>query len=235
MRTRICTVLARRGSRGVPGKNKRLVAGKPLAVWTIDLALNCRLFEAVVVSSDDADILALGRSSGAQLVVQRPDDLASDTAGKIPSIRHAADAGERFLGRSAETIVDLDVTSPLRSIDDVAGAVHFQERKNVSSVITGSRARRSPYFNLVELAADGHVVLSKPPSVEILRRQDVPKCFDMNASIYVWRRDAFFNEPKVFYDDTLLYEMPEERSIDIDSELDFEIVDHLMRKRMGQP
>jgi len=83
----------------------------------------------------------------------------------------------------------------------------------------------------VELDERGVVHLSKEPPREIVRRQDAPRCYDMNASVYVWRRDVFLGNPTVFYDDTLLFEMPEERSIDIDSELDFEIVRQLLTKR----
>jgi NAD(P)-dependent dehydrogenase (short-subunit alcohol dehydrogenase family) len=91
-------------------------------------------------------------------------------------------------------------------------------------------ARRSPYFNLVEVDKRGNVQLSKVLPDAIVRRQDSPKCYDMNASIYVWNREALFNNNSVFNADTLLYEMPEERSFDIDSELDFEFVSYLMGK-----
>lgn len=89
-------------------------------------------------------------------------------------------------------------------------------------------SRRSPYFNLVELNADGVAELSKPLKYPIARRQDAPKCYYMNASIYVWRRQVLFASDTIFNGDTKLYVMPEERSIDIDSELDFKFVEFLM-------
>ena len=95
-------------------------------------------------------------------------------------------------------------------------------------------ARRSPYFNLVERDDKGFVGLAKTPRNPIVRRQDAPACFDMNASIYVWRRDAFMRQPRLFYPDTMLFEMPEERSIDVDSALDFKIVELLMREGQRQ-
>ena len=127
--------------------------------------------------------------------------------------------------------VDLAVTSPLRLPEDIIGAVSLLERCDVSSVITGTIARCSPYFSLVELDERGVVRLSKKLAQPVVRRQDSPHCYDMNGSIYVWSRNAFFSNPAVFYDDTLLFEMPAERSIDIDSELDFEIVEMLLAKR----
>lgn len=122
--------------------------------------------------------------------------------------------------------------SPLRLPEDVAGAVRLLEQRCVSSVITGTPARRSPYFNVVELDENGVAHLSKPLSREIVRRQDAPRCYDLNASIYVWQRDVFCRNPAVLYDDTLLFEMPAERSIDVDSELDLEIVRLLLTKRL---
>jgi N-acylneuraminate cytidylyltransferase/CMP-N,N'-diacetyllegionaminic acid synthase len=229
--TRLCTICARGGSKGVPGKNLREVAGKPLMAYTIEAARQSGMFEAIAVSSDSEEILALAHRLGADVLVRRPDELASDSAAKVPAIRHCFEAAERELNKQFPVFADLDVTSPLRLPQDIVGAVRLLEDRGVSSVITGSPARRSPYFNLVELDKNGVVHVAKQPPGEIVRRQDAPRTYDMNASIYVWKRDAFLRGPDVFYGDTLLFEMPEERSIDIDSELDFEIVQMLLTKR----
>lgn len=228
---RLCTVCARGGSKGVPGKNIRPINGKPLIAWTIEAALASGLFEAVAVSSDDDAILAAGLAAGADIVIKRPAELATDESGKIPAIAHAVRHVEAERGVAFDTLVDLDATSPLRSVDDITGAVALLESRNVSNVITAAPARRSPYFNQVEEAGDGVVRLSKGLSGAVVRRQDAPRVFDMNASIYVWNRDRFHANPAVFNHDTLLYEMPEERSHDIDTDLDFQIVEMLMRKR----
>jgi len=229
--TRLCTICARGGSKGVPGKNLREVAGKPLMAYTIEAARQSDMFEAIAVSSDSEEILALAHRLGADVLVRRPDELASDSAAKVPAIRHCFEAAERELNKQFPVFADLDVTSPLRLPQDIVGAVRLLEDRGVSSVITGAPARRSPYFNLVELDKNGVVHVAKQPPGEIVRRQDAPRTYDMNASIYVWKRDAFLRGPDVFYGDTLLFEMPEERSIDIDSELDFEIVQMLLTKR----
>lgn len=229
---RICTICARGGSKGVKNKNIRELAGKPLLCYTIDQARASMLFDLIAVSSDSAAILDVARNLGADLLVDRPPELASDTAAKIPAIRHCVEVAERFFGKRFDTIVDMDVTSPLRSVEDIKGAVDLLERSNVSNVITAAPARRSPYFNLVETDITGVVRLSKPLEKSIVRRQDSPQCFDMNASIYVWKRSALFDYPTVFNADTRLFVMPEERSIDIDAGLDFEIVELMMRKRV---
>lgn len=230
--SRICTICARGGSKGIKNKNIRDLAGKPLLVHTVDQAKMSGLFDMIAVSSDSEAILETARICKVDLLVQRPAELATDTAAKIPVIRHCLEAAELFHGKEFDVIVDLDVTSPLRLIEDIRGAVDLLESKGVSNVITGAPARRSPYFNLVELDENGVVRLSKPIDRSIVRRQDSPKCFDMNASIYVWKRLVLLNYPTVFNADTLLFVMPEERSIDIDTSLDFEIVEAIMRRRV---
>lgn len=231
VKRRLCTICARGGSKGVLNKNVREIAGLPLIAHTIRQARDSGLFELIVVSSDSKEILEIARTHGAALAVERPSDLATDTAAKIPVIRHAAQAAEKHAGHEFDTYVDMDCTSPLRSIDDIRGAVELFESRGVRNVITGSPARRSPYFNLVEIGEDGVAHLAKTSSKPIARRQDAPKCFDMNASIYIWNREALMGEAKLFLSDTLLFEMPEDRSIDIDSELDFKIVDLLLKER----
>ncbi|AWI77214.1 flagellar modification protein B [Parazoarcus communis] len=225
---RLCTICARGGSKGVKGKNLKVLLGKPLIAHSIDQARASGLFDLIAVSSDSDEILAVAQDCGADLLVKRPDELATDQAAKLPVIRHCVAEVERLTGDSFETLVDLDATSPLRTPEDIRDAVELLERSGAGNVITAMPARRSPYFNLVELDQDGIVHLSKSPRNAIVRRQDAPKCYDMNASIYVWRRAALFGNESLFNPDTRLHVMPEERSIDIDSELDFRFVEFLM-------
>jgi CMP-N,N'-diacetyllegionaminic acid synthase len=229
--TMLCTICARGGSKGIVGKNSRDLLGRPLLAWTIEQARQTGLFDAVAFSSDSDILLATALKAGADLAIKRPDIMASDTAPKLPAIRHCLEQAIARTGQTPEIFVDLDVTSPLRLPSDIAGAVRLLQESGARNVITGAPARRSPYFNLVEARADGTVGLSKTMDPPIMRRQDAPRCFDMNASIYVWRVAAFLEEPAVFYPDTRLFEMPEERSVDIDSEIDFALVDLMLRKR----
>ena len=230
----LCTALARGGSKGVPGKNLREIAGKPLIAHTLDQARASGLFEAIAVSSDSREILAAAERFGADVLVKRPDELATDGAPKGPATRHCVEEAEKRTGRRFDCVVDLDCTSPLRLSEDIVGAVELWRTSGGANVITGAPARRSPYFNLVERGPDGIARLSKSPDRPIHRRQDAPECFDMNASIYVWSRDAFMKNPDALQDDTRIFVMPEERSIDIDSELDLEFVSYLMRKRRDE-
>jgi len=231
-RVRICTITVRGGSKGVPGKNWREFAGMPLFAHSVRQALDSQLFDRVAVTSDAAPVLDTAAEFGATDVVVRPPELATDTAGKVPSIAHAVVEVEKTIGQEFDTVVDLDATSPLRDLADIAGALELFDATGADSVITGSPSHRSPYFNLVEVDPQtGTVAVSKPPPPGLLRRQDVPPTFDMNASIYVWKRDILVSDPRVFYASTRLFEMPPERSHDIDSELDFELVSWLWHRK----
>lgn len=229
----ICTMCARGGSKGVVGKNNRLLLGRPLLAWSIEQARQSGLFTTIAFSSDSDALLDEALRSGADIAVKRPDEMATDTAPKLPAIRHCLEQAMLHTGHKPDIFVDLDVTSPLRLASDIVGAVALLRDSGASSVITGAPARRSPYFNLVEERKDGTIGLSKIADPPIVRRQDSPRCFDMNASIYVWDVASFLADPRVFYPDTRLFEMPEERSVDIDSEIDFTLVELLFRKQQG--
>lgn len=228
----LCTICARGGSKGVIGKNARDLLGKPMLAWSIAQARETGLFDAIAFSSDSDTLLDAALKAGADIAVKRPDEMATDTAPKLPAIRHCLEQAIARTGKTPEIFVDLDVTSPLRLASDITGAVALLRESGSRNVITGAPARRSPYFNLVEQRTDGSVGLSKSAHPPITRRQDAPRCFDMNASIYVWRVAPFLEQPAVFYSDTRLFEMPEERSIDIDSDLDFVLVELLLRQRL---
>ncbi|UWU82576.1 acylneuraminate cytidylyltransferase family protein [Bradyrhizobium yuanmingense] len=228
----VCTICARGGSKGVVGKNARDLLGRPVLAWSIEQARETGLFDAIAFSSDSDALLDAAVKVGADIAVKRPDEMATDTAPKLPAIRHCLEQAIAQMGRTPEIFVDLDVTSPLRLASDITGAVALLRESGARNVITGAPARRSPYFNLVEQRTDGSVGLSKSANPPITRRQDAPRCFDMNASIYVWRVAPFLEHPAVFYPDTRLFEMPEERSIDIDSDLDFALVELLLRQRV---
>jgi CMP-N,N'-diacetyllegionaminic acid synthase len=229
---RLCTICARAGSKGVLNKNIRDLGGKPLIAHSIEQAQRSGLFDYIAVSSDSEAILGVAKDMGCDFIINRPLQLASDTAAKFPVIQHCALAVEDLAGTTFNTYVDLDATSPLRLVEDIINSVHLLETENCGNVITASPSRRSPYFNLVELDSDDVVQLSKSPVNAVNRRQDSPQCYDMNASIYVWDREHLMEKDSLFNEKTALYVMPESRSQDIDSELDFLIVEMLLKNRI---
>jgi len=227
----LCTICARGGSKGVKNKNIKLLGGKPLIAYTIEQAKQSGLFEHIVISTDSDLIATTAQGYGAEVFFKRSPEMASDTAGKLDVIRDAFIRSEEQYQCTFDTLIDLDATAPLRSVQDIIDSYGQFLRDDNDNLITAMPSRRSPYFNLVEVDASGKVALSKKLSEGVVRRQDAPKSYDMNASIYIWKRDVILNENTLFLEKTGLYVMPEERSIDIDTELDFEFVEFLMRKQ----
>ena len=133
-----------------------------------------------------------------------------------------------------DIIVDLDPTSPLRNIKDIEDAYHMLLNKNADNIITASPARKSPYFNMVFLDSNNNAKLPMAVENKIVRRQDAPKLYDMNASIYCWWRKNLFSSDSIWHENTKLLVMPEERSVDIDNEIDFAFVEFLMQRKLSK-
>jgi CMP-N,N'-diacetyllegionaminic acid synthase len=226
MRT-IATICARGGSQGVPGKNIRPLCGKPLIAHTIEQALECRRLDAVYVSTDSEAIAEAAKAAGATVPFLRPAQLATASAPKIPVIAHLVEHVEKA-GERVDRIVDLDPTSPLRDLADIDACIALLD-DDTDVVITAYESDKNPYFNMVEQRADGTVGLAKPPPSEIAGRQSAPRVYSMNASIYVWHRHTL--SKGLWNGRTRLHVMPRERSIDIDSEIDFRLVELLMQQK----
>lgn len=223
----IATICARGGSIGVPRKNVRILNGKPLILHTIDQAMACSQIDQVYVSSDDDEIMAIAKSAGAEVLFKRPVELATSKSGKLPVIQHLV---EHVLssGVAVKRIVDLDPTSPLREVSDISNAIKLLT-DDVDTVITGYPSDKNPYFNMVEYKSDHNVGLVKHLDTPVLSRQTAPTVYAMNASIYVWHAHSL--NSGLWDGRTALYQMPHIRSVDIDSELDFKLVEMLMKEK----
>ena len=229
----LCTICARSGSVGFPNKNIKELNGKPLLAHSINQAIETNLFQAIVVSSDSEEILDTARKFGADAGFKRPKKLATASAPKIPVIRHVLGLSEKKYNIKFDVIIDLDVTSPLRSVKDIKRSFNFFIKEDYDNLITGCSSRRNPYFNMVEVK-EKTVFLSKIIKNKPSTRQSAPKVFDMNASIYIWKRNVLIKSDDLFTNNTGFYEMPEERSHDIDSFLDWQIVEMIMKKNLNK-
>lgn len=230
----LITICARGGSKGVKNKNIRMLLGKPLITYSIETAQKWGIAERIVVSTDSKEIAEIALSFGAEVPFLRPDELASDTSPKLSAIRHALIHSEKYFNERFDVVVDLDATAPLRSIKDLdKGFALFQkyQPKTLFSVVP---ARRNPYFNMVEELEDGKAILCKNLPDSVVRRQDAPKVYNMNASIYFYRRDYVLDIENVnaMSDDTRILVMDEETGFDIDSELDFKLIEFLAREKL---
>ena len=226
----LCTICARKGSKGVPNKNVKEIVGKPLIAFSIQQALESNLFDKIVVSTDSDEIRKIAKKYGAESWFSRPAELSKDDSPKIPVIQHALEESEKKFNCKFDHIIDLDITAPLREVEDIRKAYKIFLQDNFDNLITGTKSRRNPYFNMIEIK-NGEIELSKKLKIAPVSRQQSPQVFDMNASIYIWTRDFLLKENSLFSGRLGFYQMPEDRSIDIDSPLDWEIVKMLMEKK----
>jgi CMP-N,N'-diacetyllegionaminic acid synthase len=227
----VATICARGGSKGLPGKNLRPFAGRPLIAHTIAQALGCPAVDAVYVSTDDEAIAEVARAAGARVPFLRPAHLASDTAAKLPVVEHLVMAVEQECG-PVQRVVDLQPTSPLRTGGDIARALAQQPQDEL--VVSVCEAADNPYFNLVEQSPDGHVRLSKGAGET--RRQAAPPVYALNGSIYVWQREALARAARdgLWSASIRPYVMPRWKSVDIDLLEDFELAQWLHQRHAAE-
>lgn len=227
-----CLISARGGSKGVPGKNIKKLLGKPLIGWSIEQAKNCPEIDKVVVSTDSEEIAGIARSFGAEVPFIRPAELANDTVGKWQVWQHGLEMCDSIYKEPIDVFVDLDCTSPLREISDISNAIRQFHRENVDAVFSICEARKNPYFNMLE-KPNGRLMLSKSFPKPVLRRQDAPKVFEHVASIYVLDPKYLRKGIGLLSGNVQGYNIGPQKSLDIDSDFDFELIEFLMKKRTG--
>ena len=221
---------ARAGSKGVPGKNIRMVAGKPLLAHAVECGLACAGLEKVVVSTDSEKFAEIAKGFGAEVPFLRPAELAADQAPMLPVMQHAIEACEEHYGFTVKNLVLLDPTGPLRLPEDISAVLAMLEDDYVDCVVSGNAAHRSPYFNMVK-ETDGYVGLVIPPEGSVGRRQDAPPVYDLNTVVWAWKRSALMEDAARLPERTRLYLVPPERALDLDTEMDFLILETLLKRR----
>ncbi len=230
----LITICARGGSKGIPGKNIKELNGKPLLHYSLELAQRLRAdWEAdIQLSTDSQEILNCASDLGYSTQYVRPAKLSTDKAGKLSAIEDAMHFAEKQNGLSYSYVLDLDVTSPLRTQGDVKIALEkLIAHKNAINIFSVNQACRNPYFNMVEETGDGFVRVVKDAGA-IKSRQTAPKVFDMNASFYIFKR-AFFERgyQTSTTDKSLAYVVPH-ICFDLDEPIDFTIMELLLRENL---
>jgi CMP-N,N'-diacetyllegionaminic acid synthase len=220
---------ARKGSKGVPGKNFRPLCDKPLIDWSLDQLFASPRVDAVVVSTDDEAIYAHAIAKGALQIGLRPAHLATDTAGKWGVWQHALQASEALIG-PATAFLDLDCTSPLRLPEDIDAALDLYNTQRPDMVMSCCEARKNPYFNLVEPDASGALHVSKPLPGGVVARQQAPVVYEHAASTYVVDPAYLKRSTGLWEGRVIPYLMPPERCVDIDTPFDFRLVEFLMQE-----
>ena len=234
----LCVIGARGGSQGVPGKNIRPILGKPVISWAIQKALAVPGIDRVVVSTDSEEIAGVARAAGAEVPFMRPATLASSEAGKFQVWQHALQACEQQEGIAYDLYIDIDCTNPLLQVGDIEGALQkFRQLRQdglaPDAVFTVSEARRNPYFNLVEANNDGVLKMSKSiGNGTVLARQRAPAVYEHVAGSYVLATKYLKSANHLLDGRAFGYQIPPERAFDIDSELDFALIEFLLKRQL---
>jgi N-acylneuraminate cytidylyltransferase/CMP-N,N'-diacetyllegionaminic acid synthase len=215
---------ARGGSKGIPRKNIKLFAGKPLIVWTIEAALRSSLLSAVVVSTDDPEIAEVARQAGAQVPFMRPSELALDQTPGLDPVLHALDQLPQY-----DSVLLLQPTSPLRTTEDIDACLRLAVQQHARSVVSVSEADTHPYwtYRLTKDQALSRFVEAEPEP--IARRQDLPKAFALNGALYFADANWLRSSGRLVGTETLAYVMAKERSVDLDTPLDWKLAELLLK------
>lgn len=217
----LALIPARGGSKGVPRKNVRDIAGKPLIGWTIEAARRSGVFDRIVVTTEDPEIAAVARDCGADVPFMRPSELATDDAPGIAPVLHALDEMPGF-----DAFVLLQPTSPLRSAADIAGAVELARSRNASSLVSVCEPDAYPQWTY-RMAADG-VLSAWETATGAARRQELEPAYALNGAIYYADCGHVRKTGALVGPGTIGYQMPAERSVDIDTPLDWRIAEILL-------
>ena len=231
----LITLCARAGSKGIPGKNIRLINGIPLIAYSISHAnaFAAKYKADITLSTDGIDIKELAKVYGLETEYIRPNEISLDGTGKMETISHLLTYEESKRGKKYDYILDLDISSPLRTPEDLLdGFEKLLNDPDALNLFSVNPANRNPYFNMVELQENGYYGLVKKGN--FLTRQSAPDIFDLNASFYFYRRIFFDQEnPKTISNRSMIHVM-QHICFDLDHSIDFEFMEFLIaNKKLG--
>lgn len=221
-------IVARAGSKGLPGKNTKMLGGKPLIQYSVEFAMNnIKEGDEICVSSNDQEILNIASDLGISIPFKRPEELSTDTSSSYDVILHAIkfyeDQNKHF-----DSVVLLQPTSPFRKSEDLQKMI-LSYKEDVEMVVTVKNSKENPYFTLFEENESGFLKKSKEGHFD--RRQDCPKVFAFNGSIYLYRISSLKEKKVSEFTKIKKVVMPEERSIDIDTMADWILAEYYLDKQ----
>lgn len=227
----LALTLARGGSKSVPRKNIQPLAGVPLIAWTILEALRSSRISRYLVSTDDEEIQAIARTYGAEAPFLRPADLASDTASSVSAMQHAVNWAEEEEGSRYDYVVELMCTNPMKTVEDIDGAIDLLIEKDADSVI-GMHRLEDHHPIRIKKIVDGRIEDFCLPETPETRRQDLkPDAYIRNGSIYALKRDHLMVEGRRYGSrESYAWVMPGWKAVNVDSEMDVCIAEMLLQR-----
>jgi len=225
----ICIIPARAGSKSVPNKNIRLIAGKPLIYYTIKSALESKLFSHVIVSTEDKKTASIAKKYGAEVPFMRPRNLATDKTPQEQVLLHAVKK-LNSLGIDFEIFVYRDCTVPFIDSSDMNGAIELLKKSDCYSTCASIKAHPNPYFGMWEPNKEGFLKISKTTDKVISRRQDAPIVYIIDGLFVFWTK-KFLKTRKCLTSKMLPYEISREHSHMIDFPFDFKVAELLINSK----
>ncbi|MFD1037061.1 cytidylyltransferase domain-containing protein [Virgibacillus byunsanensis] len=222
----LAIIPARGGSKGVPRKNIKDLAGKPLIAWTIEEAKKSKYIDRLVLSSEDQEIISVAEHYGCEVPFKRPQEMALDETPGLDPVLHAIDNLPNY-----DYVVLLQPTSPLRNVHDIDQAIKKCELNSGIAVVSVTESSKNPFWTYKLDSKEIMIPLMDINGIPA-RRQDAPKSFVLNGAVYVTKTDTLKEENSFLQKEIIAYVMPSERSLDIDSELDFKICEIMIREEM---
>jgi CMP-N,N'-diacetyllegionaminic acid synthase len=231
----LAVTLARGGSKGIPGKNIKPLNGKPLLAYTVLEALSSRLIDHYVVSTDSEEIASTARALGAQVPFLRPSGLASDTASSADALAHAVEESERLFGKKFDYVIELMVTNPFKTVEDIDSCIELLQSSGADSVVAVKRVEEHHPARLKKIE-EGRIVNFCTQEVLESRRQDLkPEAYIRCGAIYALRRDELMLHKRRYgSENSLAYELAFKDSVNIDSEIDWIVAEHLMSRGIAR-
>ena len=230
----LVTICARGGSKGIPDKNIKELNGTPVIAYTIKIAQNFAKLNLadIALSTDSPAIKEVAAKYNLLTKYQRPSLLASDKAGKIDAIRDVKEFYESELDKKYDYVLDLDVSSPFRTLRDLEEAFEIiQSKPEATNIFSVNPSSRNPYFNMVEMNENGYIRIVKNIG-ELKSRQEAPKVFDINGSFYFYNENFFKDGYRIAITPyTLIYEM-NHICFDLDHPQDFMIMEILLKEKL---
>jgi CMP-N-acetylneuraminic acid synthetase len=223
-------ICARGGSKGLPGKNIRPLAGRPLIAWAITQARAVPRIGRIIVSTDSEEIAAVARAAGAEVPFMRPQELARDDSPEWLAWRHALNHLREARSAYPDVLIAVPATAPLRAVTDLERCLDEYATGGADVVITVTEAHRNPYFSMVKRDSGGTVSLVIPSDGAVFRRQDAPVVYDITPVAYVTSPEFVMTRNGLFEGRVRAVEVPPERAVDIDTLLDFTVAECLLTK-----
>lgn len=221
----LAVIPARGGSKGIPRKNIKKLAGKPLIGWTIEAAKKADCIDRIVVSTDDEEISNVAIEFGAEVPFHRPANLSTDEAPGVSTALHALNNLPGY-----DWILLLQPTSPLRAIEDIDAIWRLCVERHASSAVSVTEVSKHPLW-MFKRRSDGSLEQFLPGMQTLARRQELPKAYALNGALYLARTEWVLSHQRLVGPDTLGYVMPAERSVDIDTQYDWLWVEYLMGRK----